>query len=83
MGKGRDRRKRIEKRKLAAKAPIPLPSTGDQPPPNDPSARDPEARVRSPLRPKPGLLSGAIALPEPDEEERSVSAAPPRSSGRK
>jgi hypothetical protein len=33
---------------------------------------DPEAHVRSPLKPKPGLRSGAIALPEPEEREEQV-----------
>jgi hypothetical protein len=61
MGKGRDKRKRTEKRKQGA--------SGAQSQPGDSPAGDPEAHVRSPLKPKPGLLSGAVALPEPEEQE--------------
>jgi hypothetical protein len=60
MGKGRDKRKRIEKRKQGA------PRAQAQP--GESLGGDPEAHVRSPLKPKPGLLSGAMALPEPEEQ---------------
>ena len=66
MGKGRDKRKRVEKRRQAAKVPRAEAHPGDLP------SGDPEAYVRSPLKPKPGLRSGAIALPEPEESEEHV-----------
>jgi hypothetical protein len=37
----------------------------------DSSSDEPDAPVRAPLRPKPNLRSGAIALPEPEPEESS------------
>jgi hypothetical protein len=66
MGKGRDKRKLVEKRRQAAKVPRAEAHRGDLP------RGDPEAYVRSPLKPKPGLRSGAIALPEPEESEEQV-----------
>ena len=35
----------------------------------DSSADEPDAPVRAPLKPKPNLRSGAVALPEPEPEE--------------
>jgi hypothetical protein len=46
MGKGRDKRKRVEKRRQAVKVPRAEAYPGDLP------SGDPEAYVRSPLKPK-------------------------------
>ena len=40
-------------------------------PSTDSSSGEPDAPVRAPLKPKPHLRSGAIALPEPEPEESS------------
>jgi hypothetical protein len=37
----------------------------------EPSSNHPGAPVRAPLKPKPNLRSGAVALPEPEPEESS------------
>jgi hypothetical protein len=59
MGKGRDKRRR--------KSTPPFRPLKVEPPSPDPLA--PFASVLSPLRPRPTLCSGAVALPEPDEAE--------------
>lgn len=66
MGKGRDKRRRKHKEpgRPAYTAPARGPSLA---PPEVPPA--PLASVLAPLKPKPSLRSGAIALPEPDEPE--------------
>jgi hypothetical protein len=66
MGKGRDKRRRKQK-EVARPAKV-------EPPPAEPL--DPYASVLSPLKPKPPLRSGAIALPEPDEPEFADLTAP-------
>jgi hypothetical protein len=43
------------------------PHAGSNPPP--PHLGEPDTLVRAPLKPKPHLRSGAIALPEPEPEE--------------
>jgi hypothetical protein len=64
MAKGRDRRKRAARRKAEVHAPK------IEVLPDDPmSADDPDAFVCAPLKPKPHLSSGAIALPEPEAPE--------------
>jgi hypothetical protein len=68
MGKGRDKRKRAAKRNH-------IHDLNVAPPPNDPqSAGDPDALIPVPIKPKPHLRSGAIALPEPDALEEEVVA---------
>lgn len=54
-----ERRSRLSTKSLAARA-------GSDPPP---TLGEPDTRVRSPLRPKPHLRSGAIALREPEPED--------------
>jgi hypothetical protein len=66
MGKGRDKRKRMEKRRQAASVPKSEAHPGDSP------SGDPKASVPVPLKPKPGLRSGAIAIPEPEESEEEI-----------
>jgi hypothetical protein len=61
MGKGRDKRRRATKRKDEAHPA----KTGGEPS----GLIDPYAPVFAPLKPKPSIRSGAIALPEPDEPE--------------
>ncbi len=62
MGKGRDKRR--HKPKEAA------PLAKVEPPRPEPEAPPAQlASVPAPLSPKPSRLSGAIALPEPDEPE--------------
>ena len=63
MGKGRDKQRR-NKRKDEVRIYKSEPSGSGF---LDPF--DPYAPVRAPLKPKPSLRSGAIALPEPDEPE--------------
>jgi hypothetical protein len=63
MGKGRDKRRR-NKRKDEVRIYKSEPSGGGFLDPFDPNAP-----VRAPLKPKPSLRSGAIALPEPDAHE--------------
>jgi hypothetical protein len=70
VGKGRDKRRRKTKSKeevLIAKS---EPLSGE---PFGPF--DPYAPVFAPLKPKPSLLSGAIALPEPEEPELFLAEA--------
>jgi hypothetical protein len=62
MGKGRDKRKRRE-RKAAKRGSH---KRMAEPPFND-SFNDPDAPVYALVKPKPSLRSGAIALPEPDD----------------
>ena len=64
MGKGRDKRRRKANRKDEVRTYEVEPLGGGflDPP-------DPYAPVRAPLKPKPSLHSGAIALPEPDEPD--------------
>lgn len=76
MGKRRNKRRRAQK----ANAPLPvrrpeiLPD--DPPPPPPPQSNPDEAMIFAGLRPRPRLGSGAIALPEPDEEEAFEVVAP-------
>jgi hypothetical protein len=62
MGKGRNKRRRKLK-DVVRPAKV-------EPPPAEPlSPADPDAPVLSPLKPRPSLRSGAVALAEPDEQE--------------
>ncbi len=72
MSKGRDKRKRLAKKREAVQ-----PSKTEAPPPADLQAGDPDALVRSPLKPKPHRNSGAVALPEPEEAEQELSVHVP------
>ena len=64
MAKGRDKRKRVVRnKKQAANTPKASPHPGDL------QAGDLDALVGAPLKPKPHLSSGAIALPEPEDME--------------
>ena len=45
---------------------------GSHPPSVPPVLGEPGAPVHSPLKPRPYLRSGAVALPEPDLDEFSV-----------
>jgi hypothetical protein len=72
MAKGRDKRRRVAKRKKEA----PVPQTTALPD-DSPNADDPAALVYAPLKPKPHLSSGAIALPKPEEmEEEGLTRLP-------
>ena len=76
MGKGRDKRRRKTKRKEEVRTAKPRRFTGPlaQPEPLGGEAFgpfDPYAPVLAPLKPKPSLRSGAIALPQPEEPELS------------
>ena len=66
MGRGRDKRKRVGKRRRAA---IVLRA---EVPPGDLPTSEPEAFVLAPLKPRPGLRSGAIAIPEPEDNEEEI-----------
>ena len=62
MGKGRDKR-RHKSKEVVSPAKVEPP----RPEPEAPPAQF--ASVPAPLNPKPSPLSGAIALPEPDDSE--------------
>lgn len=64
MGKGRDKRRRNAKRKDEVHKAKAEPSGGETFGPIDPYAP-----VLAPLKPKPSMRFGAIALPQPDEPE--------------
>ena len=64
MGKGRDKRRRKTKGKEQVRIAKGEPLSGE---PLGPF--DPYARVFAPLKPKPSLRSGGIALPEPEGSE--------------
>jgi hypothetical protein len=66
MGKGRDKRRRKHKEPGRPSNIAPARGQALAPPEAPPS---PFASVRAPLKPKPSLRSGAVALPEPDEPE--------------
>jgi hypothetical protein len=85
MAKGRDRRKRAAKRKNAAvvrEAEGPRPSNHPLKRAEDPPAVDPMAPVRAPLRPRPHLSFGAVALPQPESMEEDAALVSIRSRGR-
>jgi hypothetical protein len=69
MGKGRDKRRRTAKSNHEVR-PAKVESGGESL-----GSIDPYARVLAPLKPKPSLRSGAIALHEPDEPELLLSDA--------
>jgi hypothetical protein len=76
MGKGRDKRRRSAKRKDEGRM------YKSEPPGSgflDPF--DPFAHVLAPLKPKPSLRSGAVALPEPVDDDESFFAAIPKTYG--
>lgn len=61
-----ERRAKLYPKPLAARA-------GSDPPP---ILGEPDTLVRAPLKPKPHLRSGAIALPEPEPEEAFLTVNP-------
>jgi hypothetical protein len=61
-----ERRARLSPKRLAARA-------GSDPPP---ILGEPDSPVRAPLRPKPHLRSGAIALREPEPEDAFITVHP-------
>lgn len=73
MGKGRDKRRRkvkqhnLQTREEVARATAKALAhfLGSDPP----IPIEPDARVRAPLKPKPHLRSGTIAIPEPESED--------------
>jgi hypothetical protein len=67
MGKGRDKRRRDTKRKHD------VPTANTEPLGESFGPLDPYALIFAPLKPKPSLRSGAIALPQPDEPELFLS----------
>jgi hypothetical protein len=80
MGKGRDKRRRKAKKqsqqtrdevaRAYAEALATLSSS------DPPILGEPDAPVYAPLKPKPNLRSGAIALPEPEPEDGFVTLKP-------
>ena len=81
MGKGRDKRKRKDKKKdnqtRSVAFAIPKPS-GDPP-----IFGEPDAPVLTPLKPKPHLRSGAVAIPEPEPQSELAAIAPGSVANRK
>ncbi len=80
MGKGRDKRRREVKelneltRDVVARAYAEASATlsGSYPP----ALGEPDIPVRAPLKPKPHIGSGAIAVPEPEPEGAFLTAKP-------
>ena len=68
MAHGRDKRRSNAKRTARMRATLPAPQAQG---PVDPPP-DPYAPVLAPLKPKPSPRTGAVALPEPDDEEDSL-----------
>jgi hypothetical protein len=66
MGRGRDKRKRLKERSRAR------PVLKREAHPGDLPSSEPEAFGPAPLKPKPGLRSGAIAVPEPEDSEAEI-----------
>lgn len=77
MGKGRDKRKRRAKKDQQTPVVIRARSKPSINPPNpgEPISGEPDTPVPSPLKPRPHLRSGAIAIPEPEQEGELVVAA--------
>ena len=71
MGKGRDKRRRKAKNKNLETKGAAIRSIAE-PSSDPPVLGEPDAPVPSPLRPKPHLRSGAIAIPEPEPEDELV-----------
>ena len=73
MGKGRDKRRRKEKKQnLATRAEIARTYTEAEAVlhrRNPPALEEPDAPVLAPLKPKPNLRSGAVALPQPESDD--------------
>jgi len=73
MGKGRDKRKlKAIQRRIIADALAVL--RGSDPP----ILGEPDAPVYAPLKPKPNLRSGAVALPKPEPEDAFLIVKPRR-----
>ena len=72
MGKGRDkRRRRAKKQHLATRAEIArayVEAEATLRRRNPPALEEPDAPILAPVKPKPNLRSGAIALPEPEPD---------------
>ena len=74
MGKGRDKRRRKAKKQTlreeirAIEKAVLAKLSGSDPP----ILGEPDAPVFAPLKPKPHLRSGAIAIPEPEPENAFV-----------
>ena len=81
MGKDRNKRRREaeelnqltmdEVRRAYAEAEARLPRR------DPPAPGEPDAPVNAPLKPRPNLRSGAVALPEPEPEDPLSMAKPP------
>lgn len=74
MGKGRDRRKRRVKKnnRQVTVGTLTVPKSSGDPP----VLGEPDAPVLAPLKPRPHLRSGAIAIPEPEPEGTFVVVSP-------
>jgi len=72
MGKGRDKRRRKAKKETQATRTEIARAYAEAEAKlrrRDPPTLEPDAPVYAPLKPKPNLRSGAIALPEPEPED--------------
>jgi len=73
MGKGREKRRRkAKKQNVATRAEIARAYTEAEAalrPRNLPALEEPDAPVLAPLKPKPNLRSGAVALPQPESDD--------------
>ncbi len=80
MGKGRDKRRRKTKKQnqrtrdevARAYAEALATLSGSDPP----ILGEPDIPIRAPLKPKPHIRSGAIALPEPEPEDAFLTVNP-------
>jgi hypothetical protein len=73
MGKGRDKRKRKAKKKENQTRGVVR--TISEPSGDPPVSGEPDAPVLTPLKPKPHLRSGAVAIPEPEPESELAAIA--------
>ena len=83
MGRGRDKRRRLAKKDAArvleaAKRDAARVMKVVSRPPDQPDAGDHDAMVGVPLKPRPYLRSGAVAVPEPTEFDEEIRTESPR-----
>jgi hypothetical protein len=82
MGNGRDKRRRkAKKQNVATRAEIARAyaeaeaKLGRR---NPPALEEPDAPVLAPLKPKPNIRSGAVALPQPESDDAFLIVKPHR-----
>ena len=80
MGKSRDKRRREAKELNELTIDVGSHASAEALAGSDPpTLGDPDVPVRAPLKPKPHIRSGAIAVPQPEPEDASLTANPKNS----